>query len=222
VNSVFEELADARLIAVLTIEDAGLAATLASALSQAGVRFAEVTLRTPEATAALQAFAEQSGLCVGAGTVLTAGQVDRALDAGARFVVSPGLSSDVVARCQRAGVAVLPGVATATDVMRALDAGLEVAKFFPAEPLGGTRCLQALSGPFPAMRWVPTGGIGRDDVARYLRMPSVLAVGGSWMAPAGLIAAGCFDEILQRAASAAELAARPRWIADSGDARATA
>jgi 2-dehydro-3-deoxyphosphogluconate aldolase/(4S)-4-hydroxy-2-oxoglutarate aldolase len=129
-------------------------------------------------------------------------QVDQAVDAGARFIVSPGMSDGVIDRCRDAGLPVLPGVATATEIMRALDAGLDLVKFFPAGLLGGPAGVRSLAAPFPAMRFVPTGGIGPLELADYLRVPAVLAVGGSWMVAPDLVEAGRFDEVerLTRAA----------------------
>ncbi|MGW0711433.1 bifunctional 4-hydroxy-2-oxoglutarate aldolase/2-dehydro-3-deoxy-phosphogluconate aldolase [Streptomyces sp. NPDC002643] len=129
--------------------------------------------------------AAHGGLAFGAGTVLTAEQAERAVAAGARFVVSPGFDATVIARCRGLGVPVVPGVATATELMRALRAGLDTAKLFPAEPLGGVGMLRALSAPFPQARFVPAGGIGPALLPDHLSHPAVLAVGGSWMATAG-------------------------------------
>jgi 2-dehydro-3-deoxyphosphogluconate aldolase / (4S)-4-hydroxy-2-oxoglutarate aldolase len=192
---VAPRMAAARLLPVLVLDEAGQAARLGETLLQNGLDLAEVTFRTPAAEDALRAMATVPGLCVGAGTVLRADQVDRAVGAGARFVVSPGLDDAVVRRCLDLSVPVFPGVATATEVMRALDLGLAVVKLFPAEPLGGLRMLSALSAPFPGLRFVPTGGIDAASAAAYLRHPAVLAVGGSWMAPASLVRAGDWAQI---------------------------
>jgi 2-dehydro-3-deoxyphosphogluconate aldolase/(4S)-4-hydroxy-2-oxoglutarate aldolase len=209
-RGVLDELAASRVVAVLTVTDVGHAEPLAAALAEGGIRFAEVALRTPASLDALRIFARRPELRVGAGTVLAADQVDDALDAGAELVVSPGFDADVVARCRRDDLPVLPGVATATEVLQALRAGVDVVKVFPAGPLGGPAFLKALAGPFPGLRWVPTGGIDERNAADYLRLPSVLAIGGSWMAPAGLLAAGRYDEIRDRAHRAVELAAAVR------------
>ncbi len=140
----------------------------------------------------------------------TAAQVEAVVDAGARFVVSPGLSDAVVARCADLGVPALPGVATASEVMRALDAGLRTVKLFPAARLGGPAGLRALAAPFPGLRFVPTGGIGADDLAGWLAEPAVVAVGGSWMVAADLLAAGRWDEVERRAAQAVRTAREAR------------
>src|SRR5262249_42471431 len=127
---------------------------------------------------------------VGAGTVLTVEQVDLALDAGARFVVSPGFGPAVVRRCQERQIPVFPGATTATEVQMALDAGVDTVKFFPAEAAGGVRMIEARAAPCPAVRSLPTGGIGPDNMASYLAVPSVAAVGGTWMVAPPLVAAG--------------------------------
>ena len=142
--------------------------------------------------------------------MLDVAQVDRAVAAGARFVVAPGFDADVVRRCQELGVAVLPGAATATDVMAALREGLDAVKLFPAASIGGVAMVDALGGPFPGLRLVPTGGIGIDDLPRYLARPSVLAVGGSWVAPRTLLRARRFDDVARLAAEAVAAVAAAR------------
>ncbi|MBZ3900204.1 bifunctional 4-hydroxy-2-oxoglutarate aldolase/2-dehydro-3-deoxy-phosphogluconate aldolase [Streptomyces griseiscabiei] len=184
-----------RVMPVLTVPDVSTAAPLAEALAAGGASCVEVTLRTPDAERAIEAMAAHGGLTVGAGTVLTPEQAERAVEAGARFVVSPGFDPDVVARCRRLGVAVVPGIATATELMRALAAGLDTVKLFPAETLGGTATVRALAAPFPQARFLPTGGIGPARTAGYLSHPAVVAVGGSWMATAGLVGRGAYAEI---------------------------
>ncbi|MDG5809229.1 bifunctional 4-hydroxy-2-oxoglutarate aldolase/2-dehydro-3-deoxy-phosphogluconate aldolase [Streptomyces ossamyceticus] len=197
-----------RLLPVLTVPDPGTAGPLADALAAGGARCAEVTFRTPDAAQVLKTMATHGGLVVGAGTVLTAEQAERAVAAGARFVVSPGYDEDVVARCHELGVPVVPGIATATELMRALAAGLDSVKLFPAEPLGGGALLRALAAPFPGMRFVPTGGIGLDRMSDYLAHPAVLAVGGSWMATPGHLEHGDFAGIRRLTAEAVERSAR--------------
>lgn len=197
-----------RLVPVIVIEDAEAAAPLAEALLAGGLRCAEVTLRTPAAEAALAAMAGDQRLLVGAGTVVRPDQVDRAVAAGARYIVSPGFSAAVVRRCQELGVPVLPGVATATEIQAAVEAGLDAVKFFPAEPLGGVGMLKALAAPFPGVRFVPTGSIRAGQLADYLALPSVLAVGGSWMVAPALVGAGDWDEITRLTAEAVALVQR--------------
>ncbi|GGR76665.1 hypothetical protein GCM10010269_14830 [Streptomyces humidus] len=197
-------LAGARLLPVLTVPSTQAGGPLADALAAGGARCAEVTLRTPGAERVLREMAAHGGLIVGAGTVLTPEQAERAVAAGARFVVSPGFDEEVVAKCRELGVPVVPGVATATELMRALRAGLHTVKLFPAEPLGGPRTLRALAAPFPGVRFVPTGGIDASRMAAYLAEPAVLAVGGSWMAAPALLERGDHDEIRRLTADAVD------------------
>ncbi|NYJ00267.1 2-dehydro-3-deoxyphosphogluconate aldolase/(4S)-4-hydroxy-2-oxoglutarate aldolase [Nocardioides thalensis] len=194
-----------RVVPVVVLHDAGSAGDLGAALASGGLPVAEVTFRTAAAPDALRTLAERGDLLVGAGTVLTPDQVDIAHDCGARFVVSPGLSADVVRRCQEIGMPVLPGTSTATEIMRALELGVGTVKFFPAEQCGGVGMLKALSAAFPDVRFVPTGGIAADSAAAYLDLPPVLAVGGSWMVPPDLVRQGRWDEV---AALCAETVAR--------------
>lgn len=197
-------LAGARVMPVLTVPDPATAGPLADALAAGGARCAEVTFRTPDAEQVLKVMAAHGGLAVGAGTVLTPEQAERAVAAGAAFVVSPGYDEEVVARCRELGVPVVPGVATATELMRALRAGLDTVKLFPAEPLGGLRTLRALAGPFPGMRFVPTGGIDASRLPSYLADPAVLAVGGSWLATPAHLERGEYAEIRRLTAEAVE------------------
>ncbi|SOE24317.1 bifunctional 4-hydroxy-2-oxoglutarate aldolase/2-dehydro-3-deoxy-phosphogluconate aldolase [Streptomyces sp. OK228] len=193
-----------RLLPVLTVPSEAMAGPLADALAAGGARCAEVTFRTPDAERVLKEMAAHGGLVVGAGTVLTSEQVERAVAAGARFVVSPGLDEEVVAKCRELGVPVVPGIATATELMRALRAGLGTVKLFPAEALGGLRTLRALAAPFPGMRFVPTGGIDASRLAAYLADPAVLAVGGSWMATSAHLERGDYKDIRRLTVEAVE------------------
>ncbi|MFF2426384.1 bifunctional 4-hydroxy-2-oxoglutarate aldolase/2-dehydro-3-deoxy-phosphogluconate aldolase [Streptomyces mirabilis] len=193
-----------RLLPVLTVPSEAMAGPLADALAVGGARCAEVTFRTPDAEQVLKAMAAHGGLAVGAGTVLTSEQAERAVAAGARFVVSPGFDEEVIAKCRELGVPVVPGIATATELMRALRASLDTVKLFPAEPLGGLRTLRALAAPFPGMRFVPAGGIDASRLAAYLADPAVLAVGGSWMATTDHLRRGDYDEIRRLTADAVE------------------
>jgi 2-dehydro-3-deoxyphosphogluconate aldolase / (4S)-4-hydroxy-2-oxoglutarate aldolase len=197
----------ARLVPVVVLSDAGRAEGLADALVAGGLHVAEVTFRTPAATEAIRRMAENPELVVGAGTVVRAEQVDRAADAGARFVVSPGLSETVVARARERGVDVLPGVVTPTEVIVALDLGIDTMKFFPAAQYGGVATLRALAAPFPGVRFVPTGGISPADLPDYLSLPTVPAVGGSWMVRPDLVDAGDFSTVTELTAEAVRAAA---------------
>ncbi|WP_144680475.1 bifunctional 4-hydroxy-2-oxoglutarate aldolase/2-dehydro-3-deoxy-phosphogluconate aldolase [Cellulosimicrobium sp. TH-20] len=203
-----EGIARARVVPVVVVDDAAQGVLVASALRDGGLPVAEVTFRTAGARAAIEAIArEVPDVLVGAGTVVTAAQVDEAVDAGARFLVSPGLSAAVVRRAQELGVPVVPGVATPTDVIAALDLGLDVVKLFPANVLGGPAAVKAFSAPFPGLRFVPTGGVGAANLLDYLALPAVLAAGGSWMVDAALVRAGDTAEITRRTREAVALAA---------------
>jgi 2-dehydro-3-deoxyphosphogluconate aldolase/(4S)-4-hydroxy-2-oxoglutarate aldolase len=195
-----------RLVPVIVVDDPADALPLAHALVAGGLPVAEVTFRTAAGAAALATMATVEGLLVGAGTVLTPAQVDQAADAGARFVVSPGFSRTVVERCLELGLLPLPGAVTATEIQAALELGLTTLKFFPAETSGGVAAIKALAGPFPDLRFVPTGGIGPKNLADYLAVTSVAAVGGSWMAPRDRIQAKAFGEIEQWTRDAVTLA----------------
>ena len=194
-----------RLVPVIVLDDAARAPGLARALKDGGLPIAEVTFRSPGAEDVMTALARDPDLLVGAGTVRTRGQVDRAVDAGAQFVVSPGFSPAVVDRCREVGIPVLPGVSTATEIMAASDAGLRTVKFFPAEACGGLPTIKALAAAFPDLAFVPTGGITAELAADYLGFPAVVAVGGSWMVPPAMLAAGEFGRITELVASAVSL-----------------
>lgn len=193
--SLTEVLARHRVVPVVVLDDVDRADALGAALVTGGLPVAEVTFRSPAAAAVLRRLADRGDLAVGAGTVLTAEQVDLAHRSGARFVVSPGLSAEVIERCRVLGVPVLPGVSTASEIMQALDLGLDLVKFFPAEPSGGLPAIRALAAAFRQVRFVPTGGITAELAPSYLAHPAVAAVGGSWMVPPDLLAAGRWDEV---------------------------
>jgi 2-dehydro-3-deoxyphosphogluconate aldolase/(4S)-4-hydroxy-2-oxoglutarate aldolase len=212
-DDVLDLLGSFGVVPVVVIDDAARAEPLGAALRLGGLPCAEVTLRTPAALEALRVLALDPALLVGAGTVVRPSQVDQALAAGASFVVSPGFSAAVVAECQQAGVPVLPGVATATEIQLALDAGVEVVKFFPAEAAGGVRTLAALAAPFRDVRFVPTGGVTAAGVPAYLALPAVLAVGGSWLVAATLLADERFGEVTRLAAAAVDTVHRSRSVA---------
>lgn len=207
---VLPALSAARLVPVVVLDDAADADALAGALVAGGLPVAEVTFRTTAAQDSIRAMAARGDILVGAGTVLTTDQVDQAVAAGARFVVSPGLSRAVVERCQEHGVLALPGAVTATEVMAALELGITTVKYFPARTSGGAAAIKALSAPFGDVRFVPTGGVGpknlAENLAEYLAIPAVAAVGGSWMVPLDRVKAGDFAGIQQLTADAVALA----------------
>lgn len=179
------------MIPVVTIPSADVALPLADTLATAGLDCLEITLRTAAGMAAIRRVRQsRPDLLVGAGTVLTADQAHEAIAAGAQFVVTPGFMPRVAAVCLEEKVPIFPGVVTPTEIGKALDAGLTDLKFFPAEAAGGLATLRALAGPFPMVRFIPTGGIGPGNVASYLREAAVLAVGGTWMVRAELLESG--------------------------------
>ena len=177
------------VIPVVTIDRVADAVPLARALAAGGLKVIEITLRTPAAPHAIEAIAASvPEAIVGAGTVLNEADLVRALSFGARFAVSPGATPRLLDAAVRAGVPFLPGVATASELMVVLERGYDTVKFFPAAAAGGIPALKALSAPFPSVRFCPTGGIGEADLAAWLALPCVAAVGGSWLAPRDLIA----------------------------------
>jgi 2-dehydro-3-deoxyphosphogluconate aldolase/(4S)-4-hydroxy-2-oxoglutarate aldolase len=194
---VLPALSAARLVPVVVLDDAADADGLAGALVAGGLPIAEVTFRTGAAQDSIRAMAARGDILVGAGTVLTPEQVDQAVAAGARFVVSPGLSRAVVERCQEHGVLALPGAVTATEIQAALELGLTTVKFFPAGTSGGAAAIAALAAPFGGVKFVPTGGVSPKNLAEYLAIPSVAAVGGSWMVPRDRVKARDFAGIQQ-------------------------
>ncbi|MEU6576912.1 bifunctional 4-hydroxy-2-oxoglutarate aldolase/2-dehydro-3-deoxy-phosphogluconate aldolase [Streptomyces sp. NPDC046805] len=194
----------APVVPVVVIEDASDAVPLARALVAGGLPAVEVTLRTPAALDAIQAIASQvPDAVVGAGTVLGREQVEEAVAAGARFLVSPGWTDVLLAAMRASGVPFLPGVSTASEVVALLERGVREMKFFPAEAAGGVAYLKSLAGPLPQVRFCPTGGIGPGNAPEYLSLPNVGCVGGTWMVPADAVAAGDWGrvEVLARAAA---------------------
>ena len=195
----------APVIPVLVIRDPAHAAPLARALVAGGLPVLEVTLRTPAALEVMAEMARVEGAVVGAGTVLSPADVRAVQGAGAVFAVSPGATDRLLSACEERALPLLPGAATATEAMRLLERGYTMQKFFPAEVAGGTAALRALASPLPQIGFCPTGGIGPANAADYLALPNVTCVGGSWVAPANLIAAGDWDGIKALARTAANL-----------------
>ena len=196
--SVLDTLRKLKLVPVIVIDDPKSAPALGRALAEGGLPCAEVTLRTPAAREALTRLtSECPEVLAGAGTVLTPSQAREALDAGAKFIVAPGFNPSVVDYCLENDVPVFPGVATPSEIEAAMTRDLTVLKFFPAEPLGGVSYLKAISAPYGALEFMPTGGISIQNVGAYLAFPKVVACGGSWMAPSEWIAAGEFARIAE-------------------------
>jgi len=207
-HKTFQSLSQIRIIPVITINDTKKAVPLAKALCDGGLPCAEITFRTVAAADAIceitTAFPE---MLVGAGTILTKQQADNAVDAGAKFLVAPGLNPQVVMYCQEKNIPILPGVCTPSEIEQGLSLGLDVLKFFPAEPAGGAGMLKALSAPYSSVKFVPTGGITPANILEYLAIKNVLACGGSWFVKEELINEGNFEKITELTRKAVALCA---------------
>ena len=193
------------IIPVVVLDDAKDAKPLGEALVKGGLPAAEVTFRTDAAEESIRIMSKVEGLLVGAGTVLTIEQAKRAVDAGAKFIVSPGLNPDVVKWCIDENVPVTPGVQTPTEIEKALSLGLTTVKFFPAEPAGGMKMIKAVAAPYTMMSFMPTGGINVDNIREYLSYERIVACGGTWMIKKELIKEGKFDEIESEVRKAADI-----------------
>jgi 2-dehydro-3-deoxyphosphogluconate aldolase / (4S)-4-hydroxy-2-oxoglutarate aldolase len=209
-KGVLDQVGRLRVVPIISIDDATGASPLGDALVAGGLPIVEITFRTEAAEASIRTLARRGDLLVGAGTVLNPDTAKRAVDAGASFLVTPGFNPKTVRWCVDNGVAIVPGTSTPTDLEMALDHGVSVVKFFPAEVLGGVKTLKVLSGPFGMMRFVPTGGITAEQMEQYLAFPKVVAVGGSWMASKELLAAKRFDEVTRLTRDAVQRVARVR------------
>ncbi len=204
-NTLLEKIKRLKVVPVITINDAAHGAPLAKVLMENGLPCAEVTFRTPAAVQAIKNMrAAYPDLLIAAGTVLTTQQVDQAIDAGVDFVVSPGFNPKIVAYCQQKNVIIIPGVNSPSLVEQALEFNLTTLKFFPAEASGGTAMLKALSAVYP-VKFMPTGGIGLNNIAQYTALSSVLVCGGSWMVPNALIDSENWDELAKLVAEAANI-----------------
>ena len=206
-QAVVAALAQARVLPVVAIDDASVVGDLCAALLSGGVSCIEITFRTEAAEEAIATAAEIEGMLVGAGTVLTPDQAHSAAAAGAVFAVAPGSDDDVADACSWVGLPFFPGIATPTELARAVRFGKSVVKVFPAAQLGGPAFLRAIAATFPQVHFIPTGGVDEQSLASYLAVPQVLACGGSWIADKGLISERRFDEITRRARAAVEAAA---------------
>lgn len=210
-NDVLKKIEKIGIVPVVVLNDAKDAEPLAKALCDGGLPCAEVTFRTDAAEESIRIIAEKyPEMLVGAGTVLTVDQVDRAVAAGAKFIVSPGFNPKVVKYCLDKGIPVTPGTQTPSEMEQAIEMGLDVVKFFPAEPAGGLAMIKAVAAPYTMLKFMPTGGINLNNVEEYLKFDKILACGGSWMVKGDLIKAGKFDEITQMTKDAADLVARIR------------
>ena len=205
-NDILKQIGDYGIVPVIKIEDADKAVPLAKALANGGLPLAEVTFRTAAAAQAIKNITEaMPDMLVGAGTILTTEQVDQAVAAGSKFIVSPGFNPKVVKYCVEKGIPVCPGCTTCGEMEQAMELGLDVVKFFPAEAIGGLNVIKSVSGPYPKLKFMPTGGINEDNILSYLKNPKILACGGSFMVKDSLINEGKFDEIEKLAKKAVAL-----------------
>ena len=195
-NAILEQIQKIGIVPVVVINDEKDAVPLAKALCAGGLPCAEVTFRTAAAAGAIKAMTEAfPNMCVGAGTVLNAEQVDAAVAAGAKFIVSPGLNPNTVKYCIEKGVPITPGTSSPSDIEAAIELGLDVVKFFPAEQSGGLAKIKAMAAPYVNMKFMPTGGINAKNITSYLDFPKIIACGGSWMVPGDLISGGEGDKV---------------------------
>lgn len=195
-NEILKEISRMGIVPVIALDDAKDAKPLAQALCEGGLPCAEVTFRTAAAEESIRIMAQEfPEMLVGAGTVLTTEQVDRAVAAGAKFIVSPGLNPKVVKYCVDKNIPITPGTSSPTDIEQAIELGLEVVKFFPAEASGGLAKIKAMAAPYVNMKFMPTGGINAKNLIDYLNFPKIIACGGSWMVSKDMITAGEFDKI---------------------------
>lgn len=210
-NEVLAKIQEIGIVPVVVLNDAKDAAPLAKALCEGGLPCAEVTFRTDAAEESIRIMSEQfPDMLVGAGTVLTTEQVDRAVAAGAKFIVSPGLNPRIVKYCVEKGILITPGCCNPSDVEQALENGLKVVKFFPAEPAGGLKMIKAMAAPYVGVKFMPTGGINQNNVRDYLAYDRIIACGGSWMVKGNLIDAGDFEKIKELTKEAVEIVKESR------------
>lgn len=201
-----EEISACGIIPVVVLNDADVAVPTARALLRGGNDVMEITFRTAAAQASIaRVTAEVPEMKVGAGTVVTVQQARDAVAAGAKFLVSPGSDADIICEAAALNTPIVPGVVTPSEIMLGLKLGVKVFKFFPAESYGGLKTIKALSGPFPQIKFIPTGGINQENAGEYFKNPKIQAVGGSWMVSAKMIEAGEFDAIAEKSAAATAL-----------------
>ena len=204
-NGYIEMIGKTRLMPAITINHSKDAVSIGDAFVRGGQKVAEVTLRTEDAYKSISLINENTELNVGAGTVLTIEQASRAIDCGAKFLVSPGLNPKIVEFAMDKGIEILPGVATPSEIEAALSMGIEIMKFFPADVMGGTKMLNALRGPYINAKFIPMGGMKYENMAEYLSCSNVFAIGGTWMSKPDVVAKGAFDEIERMTREALEL-----------------
>lgn len=199
-SEIVKQIDALKVVPVVAIQNLDDAERLADALTAGGIPCAEITLRTEAGLPAIELLAKRDDFLVGAGTVHNADQAAAVVDAGAKFVVAPGFNPKTVSACIEKNVPIFPGISSPTDLEQALEFGLDIVKFFPAEAMGGVKTLKAFHGPYHEMRFMPTGGVSLKNLLDYLSLPYVIGCGGSWMAKGDLIVAGRFDEITRLAA----------------------
>lgn len=205
-NEVLKNLGQYGIVPVVVLNDSKDAKPLADALCEGGLACAEVTFRTEAAAESIRIMTEKHPeMMVGAGTVLTIQQVDEAVASGAKFIVSPGLNPKVVSYCMEKNIPITPGVATPSEMEQAIELGLNLVKFFPAEPSGGLSMINAVSAPYTMLKFMPTGGINPTNVKEYLKSDKIFACGGSWMVKGNLIDEGNFDKIKELTKEAVEI-----------------
>ena len=201
-----DQVAACGVVPVVVLDDAAQAVPTAKALLAGGINAMEITFRTAAAKESIARVAKEvPEMIVGAGTVVNLDNLHDAIDAGAKFIVCPGSDSEIIAEAIKLGVPITPGVVTPSEIMVGLGLGIKVFKFFPAETFGGLKTIKALSGPFPQIKFIPTGGINQNNAAEYFRNPKIQAVGGSWMVTKDMVASGAFDEITEKSAAATAL-----------------
>lgn len=205
-NNVLKEIGDFGIVPVVKIDNACDAVPLGRALLEGGLPIAEITFRTKAAKEAIENITKEfPDMLIGAGTVLNIGQAKSAVEAGAKFIVSPGFNPSVVKYCVDNKIPITPGCSNPTDIERALEFGLETVKFFPAEAFGGISTLKSISAPYSMIKFIPTGGINANNINQYLSFDKVLACGGSWMVKDELIKSGNFKEIVRLTREAVSL-----------------
>lgn len=210
-SPVLEQLSDFGIVPVVVLNDVKDAEPLAKALCEGGLPCAEVTFRTAAAQKSIRIMTEAyPQMVVGAGTVLTTEQVDRAVEAGAKFIVSPGFDPEIVDYCLDKGIPVMPGTVTPSEVAQCVKRGLKVVKFFPAEQSGGVAAIKAMGAAYVGLKFMPTGGINAKNIVSYLECDKIFACGGSWMVKGDLIAAGEFDQIKSLTQEAVEIVKKVR------------
>ena len=201
-----EQVAACGVVPVVVLDDAEQAVPTAKALLAGGINAMEITFRTAAAKASIAKVAKEvPEMIVGAGTVVSLEQLHDAVEAGAKFIVSPGTDPEVIAEANKLGVAMTPGVVTPSEILMGLKLGVKVFKFFPAETYGGLKTIKALCGPFPQIKFLPTGGINQNNAAEYYKNPKIVAVGGSWMVTKDMVNAGDFEGITAKSKAATDL-----------------